>query len=105
MSNISEQDIFKALAEIKHPVIDYNLVELGIIRAIAIENRIAVIALAFPFTGTAAEDIPIRNEILNEVKKSIEHLGLKFQLKQTEMTTEELKIFLALEKKKWKEIT
>ncbi len=104
MTNISEQDVHKALSQIRHPVIDCNIVELGIIRTITIENNLAGITMAFPFIGALANDISIRKEIINEVKKAIEHLGLKFQLKQMEMTPEEFKTFLALEKKTWKDI-
>ena len=105
MNNISEQDIHKALSQIRHPVIDRNIMELGIIRTVKIENNVAVITMAFPFIGAPANDISIRNQMINDVKQSVENLGLKFQLKQAEMTSEEFKTFLAIEKESWKDIT
>jgi len=105
MSNISEQDVHKALCQIMHPVIDCSIVKLGIIRNITIKNNIAMITMAFPFLGVPAEEIPVRNQIINNVKQLVENIGLKFQLEQTEMTPEEFETFLAIEKKSWKDIT
>jgi metal-sulfur cluster biosynthetic enzyme len=104
MTNISEQDIHKALSQVIHPVIDCSIVKLGIIRTITIKNNIAVITMAFPFIGAPAKNISIRNQMINDVKQSVENLGLKFQLKQVEMTSEEFKTFLAIEKESWKDI-
>ena len=104
MTNISEQDIHKALSQVTHPVIDCSIVKLGIIRKIMIKNNIAVVTMAFPFLGVPAKDIPIRSQIINDVKQSVENLGLKFQLKQVEMTSEEFKAFLAIEKEAWEGI-
>ena len=105
MTNISEQDVHKALSQVTHPVIDCSIVKLGIIRNIVIKNNIAVITMAFPFIGAPAKDISIRNQMINDVKQLIENLGLKFQLEQTEMNSEEFKTFLAIEKESWKDIT
>jgi metal-sulfur cluster biosynthetic enzyme len=104
MSRISEQNIHKALSQIRHPVIDRNIMELGIVRTVKIENNVVVITMAFPFIGAPAKDISIRNQMITDVKKSVENFGLKFQLKQTEMTPEELNRFLGIEKETWKDI-
>ncbi len=104
MSSISEEEIQKALTQIKHPVIECDIVKLGIIKRISIEGITASITMAFPFTGAPANDISVRKEIINEVKKSIETLGLQLNLKQIEMTPEEFKAFLAIEKETWKHI-
>jgi len=104
MTNISEQDVHKALSQIRHPVIDRNIIELGIIRTITIENNLAVITMAFPFIGAPAKNISIRNQMINDVKKAVENFGLKFQLKEMEMTPEEFSKFLAIEKETWKGI-
>jgi len=101
MSNISEKDVHKELSQIVHPVIECNIVELGIIRDITLNDNIATITIAFPFIGVPAKDLPVRNQIINDVKQSIESLGLKFHLKQTEMTPEEFKTFLAHEQQTW----
>ena len=105
MPNITEQDVHKALSQVTHPVIDYSIVKLGIIKKIVVKNNIAVITMAFPFIGAPAKDISIRNQMINDVKQSVENLGLKFQLEQTEMTSEEFKTFLAIEKESWKDIS
>ena len=104
MTNISEQDVHKALSQVTHTVIDCSIVKLGIIRTVKIENNVAVITMAFPFIGAPAKNISIRNQMINDVKQSVENLGLKFQLNQVEMTSEEFEVFLAIEKEKWKDI-
>lgn len=104
MSRISEQNVHEALSQIRHPVIDRNLVELGIVRTVKIENNVAVITMVFPFIGAPSRDISVRNQMITDVKKSVENFGLKFQLEQTEMTPEELNRFLAIEKETWKDI-
>lgn len=105
MCNISEQDIHKSLSQVTHPVIDCSIVKLGIIRNITIKNNIAVITMAFPFIGAPAKDISIRNQMINDVKKVIENFGLKFELKEAEMTSEEFEKFLTIEKESWKDIS
>ena len=104
MTNISEQEVYKALSQLRHPVIECNIVKLGIIRNITIKNNIAVITIAFPFIGAPARNISIRDQMIDDVKQSVENLGLKFQLKQAEMTSEEFNKFLAIEKQTWNDI-
>lgn len=104
MIDITEQDVRKALSQVNHPVIDGNIVELGIIRNITIKKDTAAITMAFPFIGAATRHIALRNQIINDVKQLVENLGLKFKLKQAEMIPEEFKAFLAIENERWKDI-
>ena len=60
---MDEEHVKKILEKVKHPEIDANLIELGMIKDIKVEENKAKIALAFPFPG-----IPIR-DMLIEIKK------------------------------------
>ena len=104
MSSISEKEIHEILTQIQHPVVECNIVKLGIIKRISLEGNTATITMAFPFIGAPANDISVRKEIINEVKKSIETLGLQLNLEQIEMTPEEFKTFLAIERETWEHI-
>jgi len=95
--SISEEDIRKAIAGIKHPAIDHTMLELGIIKAINIENGKATIILAFPFPN-----IPIKDHLINRVREPIEKLGVEVEMKVTVMNQEELQRFLAMEQDAWK---
>ena len=94
---ISEEDVRKILADVKHPAIDYTLLELGIVRDMNIENGKATIILAFPFPN-----IPIKDYLINSVREPIEKLGVEVEMKATMMNQEELQRFLAMEQNAWK---
>lgn len=99
--NISEKDVSEILAPIKHPVIESNLVNLGIIKDISVNADIITITMAFPFIGISAKDISIRDQVINSVREVIKKLAVKVDLKQTEMEQEELQAFLAKEQETW----
>jgi len=94
---ISEEDIRKAIAGVKHPAIDRTLLELGMIKSIAMEKDKANIVLAFPFPN-----IPIEDYLIHSVRGPVEKLGGKVDIKVTVMTQEELQRFLQLEQQHWK---
>ena len=95
--SITEEDIRKAIAGIKHPAIDYTLLELGIVRDMNIENGKATIILAFPFPN-----IPIKDHLINRVREPVEKLGVEVEMEVTVMNQEELQRFLAMERDAWK---
>jgi len=95
--SISEKEIRKAIAGIKHPAIDHTLLELGIIKTISIESCKATIILAFPFPN-----IPVKDHLINIVREPIEKLGVEVEMKATVMNQEELQRFLAMEQDAWK---
>jgi len=95
--NISEQDIHKAVAKVKHPAIDLTLVELGIVKDIKLKGDKVVVTIAFP-----APNVPIRDMIINSVKEPIAKLGAECQIKEMIMTSKEREVFLDKEQKNWK---
>jgi ATP-binding protein involved in chromosome partitioning len=96
-NNISEQDVRKVLAWVKHPMIDRSLLDLGIIKDIRVESDKIEITLAFPFPN-----IPIEEHLINSVREPITKLGAEVELRLTVMNQEELQKFLAMEQEAWK---
>lgn len=103
-NNITEEKIRQVLAKIKHPVIEQNLVKLGIIKDINFDTNILKILFAFPFVGKAAKDVSIRDQIIKSVLEELKKLQVKYELYQTEMNQDELRIFLATERESWDSI-
>lgn len=55
--NISEKDVYPAVAEVMHPAIDRTLVELGMIRNITVGNNRATLTLVLPSPNVPIKDI------------------------------------------------
>lgn len=95
--NISEENVRKAMAQIKHPAIDRTLIDLGMVKDITIEGNKVTVTLAVPFPG-----IPIKDLLVNSVREPIEKLGAKVEVKLAVMNQQELKAFIAMENESWK---
>lgn len=95
--NISEENVRKAMAQIKHPAIDRTLIDLGMVKDITIEGNKVTVTLAVPFPG-----IPIKDLLVNSVREPIEKLGAKVEVKLAVMNPQELKAFIAKENESWK---
>ena len=95
--NISEEDVRKVLARVNHPMIDRSLLELGVIKHIAVEQRKVKVTLAFPFPI-----IPIKDHIIQSVREPLQKLGAEIEVKLTVMNHDELQKFLAMEQDAWK---
>ena len=96
-TNISEEDVRNVLAWVNHPMINRSLLELGIIKHIAVEQRRVKVTLAFPFPN-----IPIKDHIIHSVREPLQKLGAELELKLTVMNHDELQKFLAMEQDAWK---
>jgi metal-sulfur cluster biosynthetic enzyme len=95
--NISREDVHQAVAEVTHPTIDRTLVELKMIKDIAVKDDRLTLTLALPFLG-----VPIKDYLINSVREAVKKLGLEVEIKMTEMNQEELQAFLAMEQESWK---
>jgi len=94
---ISEENVRKILADIKHPAIDRTLLDLGIIKSITTENNNVKILLAFPFPG-----IPTKEQLVNSIQEPLNKEGLKVETETTVMDEEELHKFLTMEQEAWR---
>ena len=95
-SDISEEKLREALAEVKHPAIDRSLVDLGIVKDITVENNRVTVTVAFPFAN-----IPIADALINSVKAPIEKLGGEVNIITTVMNQAEVQTFLRMEQQGW----
>ena len=97
VNNFSEEYIRKEVANVKHPMINCSLVELGIVKNIEINKGTVIITLAFPILN-----IPIADYLIEMVKESIEEIEAPVEIETVAMNKKELRKFFALEKENWK---
>jgi ATP-binding protein involved in chromosome partitioning len=95
--SISEQDIRKTIAQVKHPAINSTLIDLGIVKNITVKDDKVVITIAFPVPG-----IPIRDAIIDSVKEPITKLNKECKIVETIMNQQEREAFLKKEQENWK---
>jgi metal-sulfur cluster biosynthetic enzyme len=94
--NISKEEIHQAVAKVRHPEIDRTLVELGMIRNIALEDDKVTLSMALPFLG-----VPIKDYLVHSVEEVVTELGLEIEVKLTEMNKEERVAFMAMAQDGW----
>ena len=89
--------VIRIIESIQHPAIATSLVNLGILQDIDFEGDTVKATFVWPFAN-----IPIKEQIINSVKTSLEKEGLKLQYTQRIMDEKEKENFLHLEKKYWR---
>jgi metal-sulfur cluster biosynthetic enzyme len=95
-NNVSKEEIHQAVAKVRHPEIDRTLVELGMIKDIALEDDKVLLSMGLPFLG-----IPIRDYLVHSVEEVVTKLGVEIEVKLTEMNKEERDAFMAMAKEGW----
>jgi metal-sulfur cluster biosynthetic enzyme len=95
-TTISKEEIHQAVAKVRHPEIDRTLVELGMIKDIAVGDDTVILSMALPFLG-----IPIRDYLVHSVEKVVTKLGVEIEVKLTEMNKEERDAFMAMAQEGW----
>lgn len=95
--SFSIEDMRQAIAKVMHPAIDRSLMDLGMVRDIALKGNAASLTLVIPFPG-----IPILSFLKKSIKDSINSLGVDVTIKIENMNQEEIKKFLAMEREAWK---
>jgi len=95
--NHSVEDVTQAIAKVTHPAIDRSLIDLGMIRDIALTGNTASLSLLLPFPG-----IPILSFLEKSLKESVIPLGVDLEIKIEQMNQEEIQNFLTMEKEAWK---
>ena len=93
---ITESDIYQALTLVKHPEFQsHNLVELGMIPAVRVEQDTVYITVAFPFLES-----PIKDSLVQLVQKAVEEAsdGVEIEVAAIEMNPKQRAAFLALAK-------
>jgi metal-sulfur cluster biosynthetic enzyme len=96
VNSISKEAIQQAVAEVRHPEIDRSLVELGMIKDIAVGDDKAILTMAVPFLG-----IPIKDYLVHSVQEAVTKVGVEIEVKLTEMNQEERDAFMAMAQEGW----
>lgn len=93
---VDESDAISIIEKVKHPMIDKNLIELGIINHVELKNNTLHILFSFPFP-----DIPIKDVLIDSIKNRLEENNFTLDIKSTIMDNEQRKKFLQLESEAW----
>lgn len=87
------------LESMKHPFIDYSLIDLGILKNVEVVGDKIIVNIAWPSTDSA-----INPFIISLVSGSLKKLNRKIEITESLMNDEERTFFLELEEKSEKEI-
>ncbi|MCK4416878.1 MAG: iron-sulfur cluster assembly protein [Candidatus Latescibacteria bacterium] len=96
-NHVSEEEIRRAVGQVKHPAIDRTLVDLGILKDVTVKGSNVTITMALPFAG-----IPIKDQLVASVREPIEKLGAEVEVEITVMSEKERQAFLAMEQESWR---
>ena len=99
VKNISEEDVHQAIGQVMHPEISSTLVDLGMVRDIAVKDDEVSLTLVLPLLGIPAS---IKDYLVNSLRQTVMKLGAKVEVSIAEMNQEERLAFLAMEQKNWK---
>ncbi len=91
------QNLADALTKVKHPAINFSLIELGIVKEVSVDKKTVYVTFAFPFPN-----IPIEGALVNSIAAPIKELGYDLDHTIIIMNEEEKQSFLDLENKGWK---
>jgi Mrp family chromosome partitioning ATPase len=88
---ITGKQVFDALRRVMHPEIKRNLVELGMIKNVSVEDKKVTLTLALPFA-----EIPIKDDLVRMVKEAVTKLdaSLQVQINLAEMNQKERAAFM-----------
>ena len=91
---ISKQQILQALQRVKHPELDRNLMELGMIRDIRVDDKQVKFTLVLPF-----KNVPIKDQLVSEARAAVEKLpGVeRVTIELAEMTQKERARFMSIQ--------
>ena len=97
--NISEEDVHQAIGQVMHPEISRTLIELGMVKDIALKDDEVTLTLVLPFLGIPAS---IKDYLVNSLRQAVMEWGAKVEVRIAEMSQQERLAFLAMEQEGWK---
>ena len=96
--SISEEAVHQAIGQLMHPAISHTLIELGMVKDIALKDNKVTLTLALPFLTIPAS---IKDYLVNSLRQAVTKLGAQVDIRVAEMTQEERRAFLAMEQESW----
>jgi len=96
----SEQEIYQALAEVRHPEIANTLVDLGMLKDVVVEGNKVSLTLLLPVMGIP---IQIKDYLVRSIHEALARLDAspEVELNLAEMNDEERAKFLRMAMEKW----
>ncbi len=100
-NKLSEKYIERVLSKLMHPEISYSLIDLGMIKNIAVNssNNSISVSLLLPFL-----EIPIKEDLIHSLKEAITTLNneVKVKVEIEEMNSQEKAKFTEMARDGWK---
>ena len=96
--SVSEEAVHQALGQLLHPEINHTLVELGMVKDIALKDNQVTLTLALPFLTIPD---PIKDYLVNSLRQAVTKLGAEVDVAVAEMSQKERQAFLAMEQESW----
>ena len=93
----TKEEVLDIISNVKHPAIDYSLVDLGIIKDIEVKDNIVKLIFVFPFPN-----IPIADALINSIAMPLRVIGYELEHEIVVMTEEEKTKFMRMETEAWK---
>ena len=97
--SISEEAVHQAIGQLMHPAINHTLIELGMVKDIALKGDEVTLTLALPFPTIPTS---IKDYLVNSLRQAVTKLGLQVEIRIAEMSQEERLAFLAMGQDSWK---
>jgi len=95
---MTKEEILKVISVVKHPAIDYSLVDLGMIQDnIKVLDSVVKLTFVFPFPN-----IPIAGTLINSIAVPLKNIGYDLEYEIVLMTDEEKVKFMRMETEAWK---
>jgi len=90
---LTNEQVLKAMNQVMHPEMDHSLVELHMIKDVAIKDGNATITVAVPF-----KEIPIKDDLVHIVREKVATLDstLAVEVRFEEMSQKERAAFMAM---------
>ena len=99
LENISEEDAHHTIEQVTHPEISRTLVDLGMVKDIALKDAEVTLTLVIPFLGIPAS---IKDYLVKSLRQAVGKLGANVEIRIAEMNEKERLAFLAMEQEGWK---
>jgi Mrp family chromosome partitioning ATPase len=88
---ITDEQVLRALREVMHPEFERDLVDLGLIKDVAVEDSQVTVTLALPFV-----DVPVKDSLVSAIKEAVSGIDSAMQVKVSlvEMSQKERATFM-----------
>ena len=96
---LTEKEVIRAMSKTTHPEIDYSLLDLGMIKEVALERETVKVTMNLPFPG-----VPIKDYLVQIVKDAIAEKdgSAEVEVRFATMNEAEREDFRTKARDKWK---